>query len=336
MTEMVQRRPFGTLRDGTPVDLITVRTAAGLELGTITYGCLIVSLGVPDARGRLENVVLGYDRLEPYLESSPYFGALVGRYANRIANARFSIDGRVHEISANEPPHHLHGGFEGFDKGIWEAETLVRSNAVVFRRRSVDGEEGFPGTLDVEVTYSLGDRSDLWMTCEAETDAPTHINLTQHSYFNLAGSGDVRAHRLTIDARAYLPVDEQLIPTGELAPVANTPFDFQESTAIGVRLHDRHEQIARGGGYDHTFVLNRGGGDLVRAARVSDPASGRTLEIDTTEPGLQFYSGQVVGYRGFCLEPQHYPDSPNRPEFPSTLLRPGQKYRSLTRYTFST
>jgi aldose 1-epimerase len=336
MSETLERRTFGTLPDGTAIDLVTLRGAAGVELGVITYGCLIVSLRVPDALGRVENVVLGYDRLQPYLESSPYFGALVGRYANRIANARFSIGGRVHEISANDPPNHLHGGFEGFDKRVWEAETATRTNAVVFRRKSVDGEEGYPGTLDLEVTYALGDGNDVWMTCEAATDAPTHVNLTQHSYFNLAASGDVLAHSLMIDASAYLPVDERLIPTGELAPVANTPFDFRQPASIGARLRAGHEQLARGGGYDHYFVLDRGGADLARAASVFDPSSGRALEISTTEPGLQFYSGQVVGHRGFCLEPQHYPDSPNRPEFPSTLLRPGQRYRSLTRYTFST
>jgi len=333
---MVNRRTFGTLRDGARIDLITIRSASGVELSVLDYGCLIVSLGVPDASGRLENVVLGYDRLEPYLDSSPYFGALVGRYANRIASARFPIDGRVYEVSANEPPHHLHGGFKGFDKRVWQAEISAGGNAIVLRRRSADGEEGYPGTLDAEVTYSIGDHHDVWMQCEAVTDAPTHVNMTQHSYFNLrGGSGDVLAYVLWIDAGAYLPVDERLIPTGEIATVEGTPFDFREPAAIGARFGTDHEQLRRCGGYDHNFILNRGAGDLSLAARVSDPSTGRTLEISTTEPGLQFYSGQVVKHRGFCLEPQHYPDSPNRPGFPSTLLRPGERYRSLTRYTFS-
>lgn len=332
---MVDRRTFGAMPDGTPVDLLTLRSARGIELDVLTYGCLIVSMRVPDARGGIANVVLGYDRFEPYLDSSPYFGALVGRFANRIANARFSIDGQMYEISANEPPAHLHGGFKGFDKQLWTAEAANGNNAVVLRRRSVDGEEGFPGNLDVEVTYSLGEEGDVWMRCEAVTDGPTHVNLTQHTYFNLAGRGDVLSHRLTIEAGAYLPIDECRIPTGEFAPVAGTPFDFQAPAVIGARLGARHEQLERGGGYDHTFVLSRRDGGLVHAARVSDPSSGRTLEISTTEPGLQFYSGQAVGRRGLCLEPQHYPDSPNRPGFPTTLLRPGQRYQSLTRYTFS-
>jgi aldose 1-epimerase len=304
----------------------------------MNYGCVIVSLSVPDARGQAANVVLGYDRLEPYLESSPYFGAFVGRYANRIANATFSIDGRVHNVSPNEPPHHLHGGFRGFDKRVWEAETSRQSAAVLLRRRSADGEEGYPGALDAQVAYSIGDHGEVWMKCEATTDAPTHVNLTQHSYFNLRGGGDVLEHRLTIDASTYLPVDRRLIPTGERAPVANTPFDFQQPREIGARLKDDHDQLTIGGGYDHTFVLNRSAmpGDLAFAARVFDPLSGRTLEVSTTEPGLQFYSGQVVGYRGFCLEPQHFPDSPNRPEFPSTLLRPGERYQTTTRYKFRT
>ncbi|RPI49112.1 MAG: galactose mutarotase [Acidobacteria bacterium] len=333
---MLKRGTFGILPDGTGIDVITLGRAGGLEMNVLTYGCIISALHVPGADGPAANVVLGFDRLEPYVNASPYFGAVVGRYAGRIANARFAIDGREHRVSPNDPPHHVHGGFKGFDKRVWEAETATRTNAVVFRRRSVDGEEGYPGTLDLEVTYALGDGNDVWMTCEAATDAPTHVNLTQHSYFNLAASGDVLAHSLMIDASAYLPVDERLIPTGELAPVANTPFDFRQPASIGARLRAGHEQLARGGGYDHYFVLDRGGADLARAASVFDPSSGRALEISTTEPGLQFYSGQVVGHRGFCLEAQHYPDSPNRPEFPSTLLRPGQRYRSLTRYTFST
>ena len=330
---MVNRRTFGILPDGTAVDVIALGHAEGLDMKVLTYGCIISSLAVPDAGGHAANVVLGFDRLEPYVGASPYFGAVVGRYANRIANARFAIDGREHHVSANEPPNHVHGGFKGFDKRVWEAEAAGNGTAVVFRRRSPDGEEGYPGALDAQVTYTLADR-ELRIGYEAVAEAPTHVNLTQHSYFNLRGSGDVLSHLLAIDASTYLPVDERLIPTGECAPVANTPFDFQEPAAIGSRLPSDHAQLARGGGYDHNFNLNRAGAAMARAARVVEPSSGRTLEVRTTEPGLQFYSGQVVDYRGFCLEPQHYPDSPNRPEFPSTLLRPGERYRSTTVLAF--
>ena len=319
--------------DGTAVDVITLGGAGGLEMKVLTYGCIIASLAVPNGGGHTANVVLGFDRLEPYLDASPYFGAIVGRYANRIAGARFAIGSHEYHVSSNEPPHHLHGGFKGFDKRLWEAEVSGNGTTVVFRRRSPDGEEGYPGSLDAQVTYTLADR-ELRIDYEAVADAPTHVNLTQHSYFNLRGHDDVLSHCLAINAGNYLPVDERLIPTGEFAPVANSPFDFQEPIAIGSRLHTDHAQLARGGGYDHNFNLDRADTALALAARVFDPSSGRTLELRTTEPGLQFYSGQVVDYRGFCLEPQHYPDSPNRPEFPSTLLGPGERYESTTLYTF--
>src|SRR5688572_24973167 len=330
---MLTRRTFGILPDGTGIDAITLGLSGGLEMDVLTFGCIIAALRVPDAYGQAANVVLGFDRLEPYINASPYYGAVVGRYANRIANARFAIDGHEHRVSANEPPHHLHGGFNGFDKRVWDAEASGNGTAVVFRRRSPDGEEGYPGSLDTQVTYMLADR-ELRISYQAVAGAPTHVNLTQHSYFNLRGNGDVLSHCLAINASTYLPVDERLIPTGEFAPVANSPFDFQEPVAIGSRLHIDHAQLARGGGYDHNFNLNSADTALALAARVLEPSSGRTLEMRTTEPGLQFYSGQVVGYRGFCLEPQHYPDSPNRPEFPSTLLRPGEQYESMTVYTF--
>ena len=333
---MLNRRTFGILPDATSIDVITVGQTSGLVMNVLTYGCIIRSLEVPGSNGHTANVVLGFDRLEPYITASPYFGAVVGRYANRIANARFTIDGREQRVSSNDPPNHLHGGFKGFDKHVWEAEAAGNGTAVVFRRRSPDGEEGYPGALEAQVTYTLAD-SELRIRYEAVTDAATHVNLTQHSYFNLRGSGDVLDHDLTIHASTYLPVDERLIPTGERAPVANTPFDFQEPTAIGSRLRTGHLQLTRGGGYDHNFNLNRlrAGEPLALAASVLEPSSRRTLEVRTTEPGLQFYSGQVVDYRGFCLEPQHYPDSPNRPEFPSTLLRPGERYQSNTVYAFS-
>jgi len=329
---MPRRRTFGILPDGTSVDVITLE-ADGLEMNVLTYGCIIASLAVPDAGGHMANVVLGFNRVESYVDASPYLGAVVGRYANRIAGARFALGGREHRVSPNEPPNHLHGGFKGFDKRMWDAEASGNGTAVVFRRRSPDGEEGYPGSLDAQVTYTLTD-CELRISYQAVADAPTHVNLTQHSYFNLRGSGDVLSHCLAVNASTYLPVDERLIPTGEFAPVANSPFDFQESVAIGSRLHIDHAQLVRGGGYDHNFNLNRADTALALAARVLEPSSGRTLEMRTTEPGLQFYSGQVVGHRGFCLEPQHYPDSPNRPEFPSTLLRPGEQYESTTVYTF--
>ena len=302
-------------------------------MDVLTFGCIITSLKVPDSAGRTASVVLGFDRLQPYVDASPYFGAVVGRYANRIGNGRFTIDGREHRVSPNEPPNHLHGGFKGFDKCVWDAEPAANGTAIVLRRRSPDGEEGYPGSLDVQVTYALANR-ELRVRYEAVTDAPTHVNLTQHSYFNLNGRGDILNHCLSLNASTYLPVGEGLIPTGELAPVANSPFDFQESVAIGARIHSDHAQLARGSGYDHNFNLNQADAVLPLAARVIEPSSGRTLELRTTEPGLQFYSGQVVEHRGFCLEPQHYPDSPNRPEFPSTLLRPGERYQSRAVYTF--
>lgn len=317
------------------MDVITFGEEGVFKAEVLTYGCIIASLAVPDANGRTANVVLGFERFESYLTDSPYFGAVVGRYANRIANARFAIDGRQYQVAPNEPPNHLHGGFKGFDKRVWQAEVSGNGRGVVFRRTSPDGEEGYPGALDAQVIYTIAER-ELRVHYEAVTDAPTHVNMTQHSYFNLRGDGDVLEHTLALNASTYLPIDAHLIPTGEVAPVVSTPFDFQEPMPIGSRLHAAHDQLKRGGGYDHNFNVNRGDMTLSLAARVVDPSSGRTLEVHTTEPGLQFYSGQVVGYRGFCLEPQHYPDSPNRPEFPSTLLRPGDRYHSTTVYKFGT
>lgn len=328
----IERTRFGKLADGADVHALTIGNGT-LKMRVLTYGCILQSLGLEDGAGETANVVLGFEQLDPYLSDSPYFGAVIGRYANRIANATFSIAGQSYRLTANEGPHHLHGGLHGFDKQVWDAETAGES--VIFRRRSPDGEEGFPGNLDVQVTYALSGW-ELSVTYEAATDAPTHVNLTQHAYFNLQGAGDVLGHCLAINAGTYLPVDDRLIPTGEFAPVANTPFDFRESTAIGSRMRVKHVQLARGGGYDHTFVLQRAPPGASVAARLLEPRSRRTLEVRTTEPGLQFYAGQAVGHRGLCLEPQHFPDSPNRPAFPSTLLRPGDVYRSMTRYIFGT
>ena len=344
---------FGVLPTGESVRAFTLTNAHGLELRAIEYGGIIVSLRTPDRTGSLADIVLGFNGLQDYLAGSPYFGAIVGRYANRIANGQFTLDGKTYELAVNNGPNALHGGLKAFDKAVWRGE--VGSNesgvAVTFRHTSPDGDEGYPGTLRVTVTYTLTDRNELIVEYEAATDKPTPINLTQHSYFNLAGegTGDVLAHVLTIDADRFVPVDSTLIPTGELAPVAGTPFDFRTPTAIGARIDALHPQLERGRGYDHTYVLTRGSNDtgLVQAARVVEPQSGRTLEVATTEPGVQFYTGNFLdgtltgksghAYRqryGFCLETHHFPDSPNKPQFPSTILRPGETFRSRTIFTF--
>jgi aldose 1-epimerase len=344
----VTRAPFGTLSDSTPVELFTVTNRQGIELRAMTYGGIIVSLRVPDRQGRADDIVLGYESAAEYARNNgPYFGALIGRYGNRIAVGRFTLDGTLYKLATNNGPNHLHGGLKGFDKVMWRGEPIPEG--VAFTYTSADGEEGYPGTLRARVTYTLTDRNELTVDYEATTDKPTIVNLTQHSYFNLAGQGsrDVLEHLMQIDADRYTPVDATLIPTGELAPVAGTPFDFQKPTAIGQRLGEDHPQLRNGLGYDHNFVLTRSGEGLQHAARVVDPSTGRTLDVATTEPGLQFYSGNfldgtITGKQrrvyqkryGFCLESQHFPDSPNTPAFPSTILRPGQTYRSRTMFTF--
>jgi aldose 1-epimerase len=342
---------FGSLPDGTEVGLFTLTNARGVEVRAIAYGAILVSIRTPDRRGQLDDIVLGCDDLDGYLTRSRYFGAVVGRYGNRIAKGRFTLDGKSYQLATNNPPNHLHGGNRGFDKVVWRAQEFARDghNAVTFKYTSPDGEEGYPGTLNASVTYSLTARNELVVEYEATTDAPTPINLTNHSYFNLAGEGrgDILQHRLTIDADRFTPVDDTMIPTGQLAAVEGTPFDFRRETPVGARIDADDEQIRRGTGYDHNFVLN-GGPSLRRAARVVDPASGRTLEVATTEPGVQFYAGNhlagQIGKGGhaynrrsaLCLETQHFPDSPNHPAFPSTILRPGTTYRSTTVFTFGT
>jgi aldose 1-epimerase len=315
----------------------------------MTYGATIVSLETPDRDGRLGDVVLGYPSLDGYLAASPYFGAVVGRYGNRIAGARFTLDGTTYRLAANDGPNHLHGGVQGFDKVLWAGDTATTDStaAVTFAYSSSAGEEGYPGTLTVAVRYTLGNDDALRVDYQATTDAATPVNLTQHSYFNLAGAGEILGHVLTVAADRYTPVDSTLIPTGALAPVDGTPFDFRTPTAIGARIDLDHEQLRRGRGYDHNWVLNRTDSGLALAARVTEPTSGRTLTISTTEPGIQFYSGnfldgsirgkdgrRYVHRSGFCLETQHYPDSPNQPGFPSTILRPGATYRSTTVFAF--
>ena len=347
----VSREPFGTTPAGETVDLFTLTNAHGVEMRVMTYGGIIVSLRVPDRNGRLGDVVLGYDSLAGYVKDSPYFGAIVGRYGNRIAKGRFTLNGIEYHLATNNGPNHLHGGIRGFDKVVWRAEPFrdARGAGVVLRHTSPDGDEGYPGTLQATVTYTLTDRNEVRIDYEATTDKATPVNLTQHSYFNLAGSGDILGHTLMIAADRFTPVDSTLIPTGVLAPVAGTPFDFRTPHAIGERIGDANEQLRFGGGYDHNFVLTRPDTGLALAARLTDSLSGRTLEIRTTEPGVQFYSGNFLDgsitgkggtvYRhrtGLCLETQHFPDSPNHPAFPSTILEPGRVFRSRTTWTFGT
>ena len=344
----MKRTPFGVMPDGTSVDLFTLDNTNGTRLTATNYGGIIVSLMVRDRAGNLGDVVLGFDALSGYLDNSPYFGAIVGRYANRISQGRFVLDGATYRLAQNDGLHHLHGGRRGFDKAVWQAEPFEsgKGTGLLLRHVSPDGDEGYPGTLTVEVRYSLTEADEVVVDYEATADAPTPVNLTQHTYFNLAGGEDILGHELLLEADSFIPVDSTMIPGGRIAPVAGTPFDFRAATPIGERIGAPDEQLEYAGGYDHTFVL-RGGNDLTRAARVVEPGSGRTLEVFTTEPGLHFYSGnfldgtitgkggRIYGHRaGFSLETQHYPDSPNRTEFPSTTLRPGERYRSRTVYAF--
>jgi aldose 1-epimerase len=335
--------------DGHDVDSFTL-TGGGVEVRTIGYGATITSIRVPDRDGRVADVVLGFDSIDGYLGQHPHFGVVVGRYANRIAKGRFTLDGRTYQLATNDGPNHLHGGVKGFDKAVWKGEPIEQSGAagVVYTYTSADGEEGYPGTLTVRVTYTLSASKELSVEYEATTDKPTPINLSQHTYFNLSGGdGDILGHELTIDADRFTPVDATLIPTGELAPVDKTPFDFRKPTPVGARINADHEQLRYGKGYDHNFVLNGASGTLRHAARVVDPASGRTLDVSTTEPGVQFYSGNFLdgtirGKSGrvyqrrsaLCLETQHFPDSPNHPSFPSTILRPGERFQSKTVFAF--
>ncbi len=351
--DTVTKQPFGTLPDGRAVDAYTLVNAHGLEVKAITYGGIITSILVPDRQGKLGDIVLGYDSLAGYLRASPYFGAIVGRYANRIANARFTLDGKTYQLPANDGKNSLHGGTVGFDKVVWNAQPLQTPGAVglVLTHTSPAGDQGYPGMLQAKVTYRLTDDGALEVDYEATADAATPVNLTQHSYWNLAGEGgaDILGEWLTIYADSFTPIDSTLIPTGKLAGVDGTPFDFRSATPIGARIGAQDEQLTRGRGYDHNFVLNGKPSldSLVHAASVLDPGSGRTLDVYTSEPGLQFYSGNfldgsikgksghVYGHRsGFCLETQHFPDSPNQRAFPTTILRPGQTYRSRTVFKF--
>lgn len=343
----ISREQWGTTAEGS-VDRYLLSNGRGMRVALLTYGGIVQSLEVPDRHGDPANVVLGFDRLQGYLDNpAPYFGALIGRYGNRIAEGRFTLDGATHRLPLNNGPNSLHGGTAGFDKHLWSATPLDQDGTVGLDLRYVspDGEQGYPGTLTVAVRYTLTPDHELRIDYQATTDAPTVVNLTNHSYFNLAGegTGDVYHHKLQINASHITPVDARLIPTGRIAPVSGTPHDFRQPATIGSRLRTDDTQLRYAGGYDHNWVLDRQGNGLTLAAQLTEPTSGRTLSVHTTEPGLQFYSGNFLDgtiagtsgrlYRqgdGLALETQHFPDSPNQPGFPSTVLRPGQTYRSTT------
>ena len=341
---------FGNLSDGTPVSLYTMRNSGGVVMKVMNYGGIIVSLEVPDRNGKLVDVVLGYDSLQAYEKRNPFFGALVGRYGNRIGKGRFALDGKEYDLVKNNNGNHLHGGTKGFDKAVWDIKEVPAEDGVAIKLSylSKDMEEGYPGNLNVEITYTLTDENSIRFDYKATTDKPTIVNLTQHAYFNFnGGRGNILSHEISLNADRFVAVDEQLIPTGELKPVENTPLDFRTPVKIGERINDTHQQMQFGKGYDHCWVLN--GEGLKVAAEVYDPSSGIEMTVRTTEPGVQFYTGNfldgsltgknntVYNQRtGFCLETQHFPDSPNKSQFPSVVLRPGETYATQTIYQFST
>jgi aldose 1-epimerase len=342
----VSKQPFGKTADGTPIDIYTLKSES-LEARITNFGGIVVSLKVPDRKGQSADVVLGYDSLDGYLTNPAYLGAIIGRYGNRIAGGKFTLDGKTYTIPQNNGTNALHGGTKGFNKAVWSAKEIP--NGVELSYTSPDGDQGFPGNLTTTVRYTLHDK-DLKIEYSATTDKDTVLNLTNHSYFNLAGqgNGDILKDQLKINASRYTPVDANLIPTGELAPVEGTPFDFRKLTTVGDRINDNNEQLKLGKGYDHNFVLDSGGGKLAEAAEVYEPSTGRVLQVWTDQPGVQFYTGNfldgtITGKEGkvyqqrfaLCLETQHFPDSPNHPKFPSTELKPGQKYHSVTIYRFS-
>jgi aldose 1-epimerase len=348
----VEQKPFGT-RDGRPINLYTLTNSHGVEIRAMNYGGIILSIRVPDRKGQFADIVLGHESLEGYTPNPPYIGAIVGRYANRIANGSFTLDGKTYTLPKNDGPNTLHGGVaRTFDKVVWDAEELKGKNGVAFTYLSKDGEEGFPGNVKVTVTYTLTDGNALIIDYQATTDKASPINVSQHTYFNLKGegNGEILDHEIMINADRFTPVDKNLIPTGELKSVKGTPFDFTTSTRIGARIEDKDEQLTLGHGYDHNFVINakpeQNGEKL--AARVYEPNTGRVLEVWTTQPGVQFYTGNfldgtVTGKEGhvykrrfgLCLETQHFPDSPNHPDFPTTILKPGEKFHQTTVFKFS-
>lgn len=361
---MIHQELFGTTPEGEAVEVFSLSNANQVSLRVISYGCIISDLQVPDRNGVAGDIVLGFETLDAYLAGHPYFGAVVGRYGNRIAGGRFELDGVEYRLATNNGANHIHGGVRGFDKVIWQGEPFTSDQGVgvAFSYTSPDGEEGYPGTLMVRLSYTLTERNQLICDYQATTDRATHINLTQHSYFNLAGAaaGDILDHQVMIDADCFVPVDAALVPTGELRSVVGTPFDLRRLTAIGAAIDQDHEQLEIAGGYDHSFVLNRSGQSPDPASAptpsptpspsvtVYESTAGRVLEVATSEPGVQLYTGNfldgsligkhgyVYGKRcGLCLETQHFPDSPNQPAFPSTILRPGEHYTSRTVFTFS-
>lgn len=352
-TMSISKSDFGITKDGQKVDLYTLTNANGAVAKITNFGGIVTELWMPDRNGQMEDIVLGFDTVRPYEEVSPYFGALIGRYGNRIGKGKFTLDGKEYTLAVNDNENHLHGGLKGFDKVVWQADPFQNDKGVGLKLNylSADMEEGYPGNLNVTVTYTLTNKNELKIDYLAKTDKPTVVNLTNHSYFNLAGQGDgkILDHKLMINADYFTPVDAGLITTGEIRSVEGTPFDFRELTAIGKRIDADNEQIKFGGGYDHNWVLNKKNGGMTLAAKVYEPTSGRLMEVHTEEPGVQFYAGnfldgtitgkmgKVYPHRsGLCLETQHYPDSPNKANFPSVTLRPGQAYETTTVYKFST
>lgn len=349
----IEKKFFGKTADGHNIDEYTLTNASGVEIKIITFGGIITSLRVPDRHGHLDNIVLGFDNVSDYETKSPYFGAIIGRYGNRIANAKFTLEGQTYTLALNDGPNSLHGGVKGFDKAVWQAAEVKNGDevSIVLTHISPDGDEGYPGTLNVKVTYTLTNDNALRINYSATTDKTTVVNLTNHTYFNLGGNGagSILQHIAQINADHYTPVNGNLIPSGELAPVTGTPFDFRTPKVVEAGVRSGHPQIVSGRGYDHNFVLNRTTTDeLELAARIYAPSTGRKLEVWTTEPSMQFYTGNFINgtlvgssgglYRqsdGFCLETQHFPDSPNQPDFPSTTLKPGETYLSTTVYTFA-
>ncbi len=347
----IKKAEFGRTKRGEVAHIYTLTNANGCEVRITNYGGIVVSLKVPDKTGELADVVLGYETLDKYIEKTPYFGALVGRYGNRIGKGKFTLNGKEYTLAINNGPNHLHGGIVGFDKVVWRAKEIKKREGVGLELTylSKDGEEGYPGNLSVTVRYLWTNDNELRIDYAATTDKPTVVNLTNHSYFNLACKGDILGHELMIDADKFTPVDEGLIPTGELRNVAGTPMDFRKPTAIGARIEQQDEQLKFGLGYDHNWVLNHYDGSLRLVARVYEPTTGRVLDVHTTQPGVQFYCGNFLDgtitgkygrvyqkRNGLCLETQHFPDSPNKPNFPSTVLKPGEKYASTTIYKFTT
>ena len=350
VTMKIEKQAFGKTADGTPVDLYTLTNTNGFEVAITNYGGIVVSIMAPDRNGKLEDVVLGYETLQEYMNDSAYIGALIGRFGNRIAHGRFTLNEVEYTLAQNNGENHLHGGITGFNKVVWHAEPFRDndSDGIKLTYQSKDGEEGYPGNLSVTVVYSLTNDNALQIDYTATTDHITVVNLTNHSYFNLVGEGDILEHELMINADRFTPVDDGLIPTGELRSVTGTPMDFTQPNAIGARIEQDTEQLMFGGGYDHNWVLTNGDGTLILAGSVYEPTTGRIMEVYTTEPGMQFYSGNfldgsnigkggnVYEHRyGFCLETQHFPDSPNQPNFPSTVLNPGEIYTTTTIYKFT-